>query len=68
MAPKALIRSPWEARYSHGSKTAAAPAATVTSETPLRAFTLDREGFERVVAESFTQGILKTAVERFGHH
>jgi CRP-like cAMP-binding protein len=51
-----------------GLLSSAPRSATVTAATPIRAFTLDREGFERVVADSFTRGILKTATERFGHH
>ena len=51
-----------------GLLSSAPRSATVTAATPIRAFTLDREGFERVVAESFNRGILKTATERFGHH
>ncbi len=43
-------------------------SATVTSATPLRAFALDREGFEQVVAESFRKGTLKLTAERMGHH
>ena len=43
-------------------------SATVMSTTPVRAFALDREGFERVVAESFRRGNLKLSVGRMGHH
>jgi CRP-like cAMP-binding protein/Zn-dependent protease len=43
-------------------------SATVTSATPIRAFALDREGFDQVIAESFTRGHLKLSAERMGHH
>ena len=43
-------------------------SATVTSATPMRAFALDREGFEHVIAESFSKGHLKITSERMGHH
>ena len=43
-------------------------SATVTSITPIRAFALDREGFEQIVAEAFRKGHLKLTVERMGHH
>ena len=43
-------------------------SATVTSTTPVRAFALDRAGFEQVVAESFRRGHLKLSVGRMGHH
>ena len=42
--------------------------ATVTSVTPIRAFALDREGFDGVVAEAFTRGSLKLASGRTWHH
>ena len=43
-------------------------SATVTSVTPIRAFALDREGFDSVVAEAFTRGSLKLASGRTWHH
>ena len=42
--------------------------ATVTTLTPVRAFALDREGFDRVVADAFTRGSLKLATGRTWHH
>jgi CRP-like cAMP-binding protein/Zn-dependent protease len=42
--------------------------ATVTTLTPLRAFALDREGFDKVVADAFTRGSLKLATGRTWHH
>jgi CRP-like cAMP-binding protein/Zn-dependent protease len=43
-------------------------SATVTTTTPMRAFELDREGFEAVVADAFTRGTLKLATELTWHH
>jgi cAMP-binding proteins - catabolite gene activator and regulatory subunit of cAMP-dependent protein kinases len=43
-------------------------SATVTTLTPMRAFALDREGFDRVVADAFTRGSLKLATGRTWHH
>jgi len=43
-------------------------SATVTSVTPIRAFALDREGFDSVVADAFTRGTLKLASGRTWHH
>jgi CRP-like cAMP-binding protein len=43
-------------------------SATVTSMTPIRAFALDREGFDRVIADSFTRGSMKLASGRTWHH
>jgi CRP-like cAMP-binding protein/Zn-dependent protease len=43
-------------------------SATVTSMTPMRAFALDREGFNKVIAEAFTRGSLKLASGRTWHH
>ena len=43
-------------------------SATVTSVTPIRAFALDREGFDSVVADAFTRGSLKLASGRTWHH
>jgi CRP-like cAMP-binding protein/Zn-dependent protease len=43
-------------------------SATVTSVTPIRAFALDREGFDRVIADAFTRGSLKLASGRTWHH
>ena len=42
--------------------------ASVTTLTPMRAFALDREGFDRVVADAFTRGSLKLATGRTWHH
>ena len=48
---------------------ASAPrTATVTTLTPLRAFALDRGGFDEVVADAFTRGSLKLASGRTWHH
>lgn len=48
---------------------ASAPrSATVTTLTPMRAFALDREGFDSVVADAFTRGSLKLATGRTWHH
>ena len=43
-------------------------SATVTTLTPMRAFVLDREGFDRVIAEAFTRGNLKLSSGRTWHH
>ena len=43
-------------------------SATVTAIAPIRAFVLDREGFEHVIAEAFTRGNLKLASGRTWHH
>ena len=43
-------------------------SATVTTLTSMRAFVLDREGFDRVIAEAFTRGNLKLATGRTWHH
>ncbi len=42
--------------------------ATVVARTPLRAFRLDREGFDGVIADSFRRGSLKTASGRTWQH
>lgn len=42
--------------------------ATVTTLTPMRAFALDRDGFDKVVADAFTRGSLKLATGRTWHH
>jgi CRP-like cAMP-binding protein/Zn-dependent protease len=48
---------------------ASAPrSASVTALTPMRAFALDREGFNKVVADAFTRGSLKLATGRTWHH
>ncbi len=48
---------------------ASAPrSATVTTLTPMRAFALDREGFDKVVADAFKRGSLKLATGRTWHH
>jgi CRP-like cAMP-binding protein/Zn-dependent protease len=39
-------------------------SATVTSVTPIRAFVLDREGFDQVIADAFRRGSLKLASDR----
>ena len=43
-------------------------SATVTTLTSMRAFVLDREGFDQVIAEAFTRGNLKLATGRTWHH
>jgi CRP-like cAMP-binding protein len=44
--------------------------ATVRTLTPVRAYRLDREGFDRLIGEAFRTGTLnpQTAVERTGLH
>jgi putative peptide zinc metalloprotease protein len=42
--------------------------ATVVARTPLRAFRLDRAGFEGVIADAFRRGSLKTASGRTWQH
>jgi CRP-like cAMP-binding protein/Zn-dependent protease len=42
-------------------------SATVTSMTPIRAFVLDRDGFDQVIAEAFRRGSLKLASDRTWH-
>ncbi len=42
--------------------------ATIVARTPLRAFRLDREGFDRVIADAFRRGTLKTAAGRTWQH
>ena len=42
--------------------------ASVVARTPLRAFRLDREGFDRVIRESFRQGTLKPAADKTWQH
>jgi putative peptide zinc metalloprotease protein len=43
-------------------------SASVVAATPMRVFRLDREGFERVVAESFDRGVLRPSTERTWEH
>jgi CRP-like cAMP-binding protein len=42
--------------------------ATVVARTPVRAFRIDREGFERVIADAFRRGSLKEATDRTWQH
>jgi CRP-like cAMP-binding protein len=42
--------------------------ASVTARTPLRAFRLDREGFDHVVREAFGRGALKVPTDRTWQH
>ena len=42
--------------------------ASVVARTPVRAFRLDREGFDRVVREAFQRGALKTPVDKTWQH
>jgi CRP-like cAMP-binding protein/Zn-dependent protease len=42
--------------------------ATVVARTPLRAFRLDREGFDRVIRDAFRQGALKTPIDKTWQH
>ena len=51
-----------------GLLSSAPRSATVTTLTSMRAFVLDREGFDRVIAEAFTRGNLKLSSGRTWHH
>jgi CRP-like cAMP-binding protein/Zn-dependent protease len=42
--------------------------ASVTARTPLRAFRLDREGFEAILADAFRHGTLRPATDRTWEH
>jgi CRP-like cAMP-binding protein/Zn-dependent protease len=42
--------------------------ATVVARTPLRAFRIDRDGFDRVIADAFRRGALKEATDRTWQH
>jgi cAMP-dependent protein kinase regulator len=44
--------------------------ASVIAKTPVRAFRLDREGFDRVIADSFRKGTIKPSADagRTWHH
>jgi CRP-like cAMP-binding protein len=42
--------------------------ASVVARTPLRSFRLDREGFDRVVRQAFSQGTLKMPVDKTWQH
>lgn len=42
--------------------------ATVQARTPVRAFRLDREGFDRLLAKAFRRGTLKPQAGRTWHH
>jgi CRP-like cAMP-binding protein len=42
--------------------------ATVVARTPLRAFRLNREGFDTLIAEAFTNGTLRAATRRTWEH
>ncbi len=42
--------------------------ATVVAKTPVRAFRLDREGFDRVVREAFQRGALKPPSDKTWKH
>ena len=42
--------------------------ATVVARTPLRVFRLDREGFDALIAEAFTNGTLRAANRRTWEH
>jgi CRP-like cAMP-binding protein len=42
--------------------------ATVVARTPLRAFRLTREGFDRLLGGAFRRGTLRTAVDRAWEH
>jgi CRP-like cAMP-binding protein/Zn-dependent protease len=45
-----------------------ARTATIVARTTLRAFRLDREGFDRVIADAFHRGTLKSASGRTWQH
>jgi CRP-like cAMP-binding protein len=51
-----------------GLLSSAPRSATVTTLTSMRAFVLDREGFDGVIAEAFTRGNLKLSTGRTWHH
>jgi hypothetical protein len=38
------------------------------ARTPLRAFRIDRDGFDRVIADAFRRGALKEATDRTWQH
>jgi hypothetical protein len=40
----------------------------VVARTAVRAFRIDREGFDRVLADAFRRGSLKEATERTWQH
>jgi CRP-like cAMP-binding protein/Zn-dependent protease len=42
--------------------------ASVVARTPVRAFRLDREGFDRVVREAFHRGVLKPPADKTWQH
>lgn len=42
--------------------------ASVVARTPVRAFRIDREGFEGVIADAFRRGTLKEAADRTWQH
>jgi len=42
--------------------------ATVVARTPLRAYRLDREGFDALVADAFTKGVLRPTTHRTWEH
>jgi CRP-like cAMP-binding protein len=43
-------------------------SASVTAMTPLRAFRLDRDGFDRLIADAFRGGRLRETVDRTWEH
>jgi CRP-like cAMP-binding protein len=42
--------------------------ATIVARTPVRAFRIDREGFDRVIADAFRRGSVKGTTERTWQH
>jgi CRP-like cAMP-binding protein len=42
--------------------------ATVVARTPLRVYRLDREGFDALVADAFTKGVLRPTTHRTWEH
>jgi len=42
--------------------------ATVVARTPMRLFRLDREGFDKVIADAFRRGTLRPAADRTWQH
>jgi CRP-like cAMP-binding protein/Zn-dependent protease len=43
-------------------------AASVVATTPMRLFRLERDGFERIVAEAFDRGVLRPNIQRTWEH
>jgi CRP-like cAMP-binding protein len=43
-------------------------SATVIARTPVRAFRLDRNGFDHLLADAFRSGALRDAIDRTWEH